>query len=122
LKAEVAEYRSHRHAAHQFRKELRQQSEAMEDVEDELQSVRKDVALNEAELKRVAGISSEVELYVQQEDDLRQELVRTLSLKLRAIVETFVPFSCSTVVSTLTMLTHTMFAFWVTFFRPESCL
>ena len=76
LKAEVAEYRSHRHAAHGYRKDLRQQNEKMEEIEDELASIRQELTQNEDEKKRIDAISEQVGEYAVELEELQHQWVR----------------------------------------------
>lgn len=75
LKADVAEYKSHRHAAHQFRRELQQINDEMEILEDELKAVREEMKENEHDQARVQAIISQVQDFIMEEQDLQQDMV-----------------------------------------------
>jgi methyl-accepting chemotaxis protein len=77
LKAEVAEYRSHRHAAHQFQKELRERNEVMESIEEEMDSIRREIAQTQDEKKRIDAIIRDVDEIATETQELRQKLVGT---------------------------------------------
>mmetsp|Transcript_31649 Transcript_31649/g.76800 ORF Transcript_31649/g.76800 Transcript_31649/m.76800 type:complete len:1417 (+) Transcript_31649:548-4798(+) len=80
LKAEVAEYRSHRHAAHGYRKDLRHQNEKMEEIEDELASIRQELTQNDDEKKRIDAISEQVVEYAVELEELQHQWVTKTSV------------------------------------------
>ena len=60
-KADVAELRSHRHAAQSFRKDIQKLNEQLEDIEDGLEEERQQLGANEKESKRIEGLVEEIE-------------------------------------------------------------
>ena len=83
-KADVAELRSHRHAAQGFRKEVQEHAEKLEELEDNLESGRNALAENEAELKRMEDKLDEVDAAHERLDSKMQDvLLESQALSMR---------------------------------------
>ena len=83
-KADVAELRSHRHAAQGFRKEVQEHAEQLEELEDHLESGRNALAENEAELERLEDALDKVDAAHDRLESKRQDvLLESQALSMR---------------------------------------
>lgn len=74
-KADVAELRSHRHAAQGFRKEVQDHTEQLDELEDQLSSGRQALEENEEEQQRVNDLLEKAEAAYEKLESKRQDIL-----------------------------------------------
>jgi len=80
LKADLSGLASHKHAAKGFRQELTQQSEELEDLEENLEAINKEIRQVKEEMARNEKIAEEVEEQNMLIEDAQTELAKQVSV------------------------------------------